>query len=613
MPYQGRQPGIGVRNRFVYTATGGQTTFSGADSNGKTLAYQDGAYVDVYLNGVMLVPTTDFTATTKTSITLTSGATASDIVEILAYDISSIADTVSKSQGGTFDGSITVNGSFSVDGGTIKLDGNYPVGSNNVALGDGALDSNVSGASNTAIGADALTANTASNNTAVGYQALYTNSGIYGTDNVAVGHQALYSNTSGRNVGVGYQALYSHTGTLFDLNGLNTAVGYQALYSESMGITSSAFGYRALYSQNGTTDNTAVGAAAAQNLTTASSCTIVGAAAGSAITTGSSNTFIGRSSGSTVTTGSKNTILGRYNGNQGGLDIRTSSNYIVLSDGDGNPRQVIDGSGNVGIGTSSPSAFGGANLQVQNSTIASVLWTDGTHTGQLLASASAEVSIGSRSNHPLRFGTNDTERARLTTSGEFLIGTTSNNTNADNGFKFYPGGSAGGAFASFVNAGNGGTNMYVVNANASTTSWNAVAFLKQTTVVGSISCTASSTSYNTSSDYRLKEDVQPMVGSVDRLMALKPVNFAWKVDGSRVDGFLAHEAQEVVPEAVTGQKDQTETVEIKDEDGNVTGTEERPVYQGIDQSKLVPLLTAALQEALTKIEALEARVAALEA
>jgi hypothetical protein len=118
--------------------------------------------------------------------------------------------------------------------------------------------------------------------------------------------------------------------------------------------------------------------------------------------------------------------------------------------------------------------------------------------------------------------------------------------------------------------------------------------------VGSISVTASATAFNTSSDYRLKEDVQPMVGATDRLMALKPVNFAWKVDGSRVDGFLAHEAQEVVPEAVTGQKDAV------DKDG-------KPEYQGIDQSKLVPLLTAALQEALGRIETLEARVAALEA
>lgn len=112
--------------------------------------------------------------------------------------------------------------------------------------------------------------------------------------------------------------------------------------------------------------------------------------------------------------------------------------------------------------------------------------------------------------------------------------------------------------------------------------------------VGSITQTASATAYNTSSDYRLKEDVQAMVGASDRLMALKPVNFAWKVDGSRVDGFLAHEAQEVVPEAVTGKKDAV------DKDGN-------PEYQGIDQSKIVPLLVAALQDALARIEALEAK------
>jgi hypothetical protein len=105
--------------------------------------------------------------------------------------------------------------------------------------------------------------------------------------------------------------------------------------------------------------------------------------------------------------------------------------------------------------------------------------------------------------------------------------------------------------------------------------------------------------YNTSSDYRLKEDWVAVADASTRVNALKPVNFAWKVDGSRVDGFLAHELAEVVPEAVTGEKDAV------DAEGN-------PVYQGIDQSKLVPLLTAALQEALAKIESLTARVSALE-
>lgn len=118
--------------------------------------------------------------------------------------------------------------------------------------------------------------------------------------------------------------------------------------------------------------------------------------------------------------------------------------------------------------------------------------------------------------------------------------------------------------------------------------------------VGTIITDGSSTGYNTSSDYRLKEAWVPMTGASERLLDLKPVNFAWKVDGRRVDGFLAHELQEVVPEAAHGTKDEV------DDEGN-------PVMQGIDQSKLVPLLTASLQEALVKIEALESRLDALEA
>ena len=109
MAYQGRQPGVGVRNRFIYSATNGQTSFSGADSNGLTLAYADATYVDVFLNGTLLVPVTDYAATTKTSVVLGSGAAASDIVEIVAYDISSIANAVPIS-GGTMTGNLTVQG-----------------------------------------------------------------------------------------------------------------------------------------------------------------------------------------------------------------------------------------------------------------------------------------------------------------------------------------------------------------------------------------------------------------------------------------------------------------------------------------------------------------------
>jgi len=118
--------------------------------------------------------------------------------------------------------------------------------------------------------------------------------------------------------------------------------------------------------------------------------------------------------------------------------------------------------------------------------------------------------------------------------------------------------------------------------------------------VGSISVTASATAYNTSSDYRLKKNVVPLTGAADRLNQLQVHRFNFIADPDKtVDGFIAHEAQAVVPECVTGTKDEV------DDEGN-------PVYQGIDQSKLVPLLTAALQEALAEIESLKARVTALE-
>jgi hypothetical protein len=143
-------------------------------------------------------------------------------------------------------------------------------------------------------------------------------------------------------------------------------------------------------------------------------------------------------------------------------------------------------------------------------------------------------------------------------------------------------------------------------------------------IVGSITTSGSATAYNTSSDYRLKENVIPMSGSIDRLKELKPSRFNFIADADKtVDGFLAHEAQAIVPEAVTGEKDAMKmedyevTPAVMDGDGNVIteavmGEREVPDIQGIDQAKLVPLLTSALQDAIAKIEQLESRISALE-
>ncbi len=142
---------------------------------------------------------------------------------------------------------------------------------------------------------------------------------------------------------------------------------------------------------------------------------------------------------------------------------------------------------------------------------------------------------------------------------------------------------------------------------------------------GVISTNGSTTTYSTTSDHRLKENVVDLEGATERLKQLRPKRFNFIVNPNTIlDGFLAHEAQVVVPEAVTGTKDAMRderyevTPAVTDDEGNVTteavmGTRSVPAYQGIDQSKLVPLLTAALQEALDEITDLKARVATLEA
>jgi hypothetical protein len=225
-------------------------------------------------------------------------------------------------------------------------------GSNNKAFGDSALQSNTTGGSNVAVGQAALTSNTtASNSTAVGYQAGYSNT--TGDRHTAIGFQSVKANTTGaRNTGIGaYSLSVNQTGND------NVAVGDSALYANT-GSSNTAVGQGALYNNTTAVNNTAVGYQAGTSLTTGGASTgansyfgyyagrlntgdlncYVGYAAGQAATSGSNNTFVGGyNSGGTITTGAKNTILGCYNGNQGGLDIRTASNYVVLSDGDGNP------------------------------------------------------------------------------------------------------------------------------------------------------------------------------------------------------------------------------------------------------------------------------------
>ena len=116
MPYIGRSLGDGVRARYIYAATSGQTTFSGNDANGIALAYSDTLYMDVYQNGVLLKPVTDYASTTGTSVVLVTGASTDDVVEMIVYDSFAVADTVSAANGGTFSGNMSMGGTLGVTG-----------------------------------------------------------------------------------------------------------------------------------------------------------------------------------------------------------------------------------------------------------------------------------------------------------------------------------------------------------------------------------------------------------------------------------------------------------------------------------------------------------------
>jgi hypothetical protein len=415
--------------------------------------------------------------------------------------------------------------------------------SQNTAVGYNALTATTTGAANTAVGFEALDANTtAANNTGIGWRALYLNT--TGTRNNAVGATSLDANTTGSyNNAFGYNSLGANT-----TGAENVGMGDNALAANTTGSYNAALGTSSLANNSTASNNTAVGYAALNVNTTGTGHTVVGAQAGKAVTTGSGNTFLGKyagyatttghsnvfigyrtngeyGAGHLVTTGSKNTIIGSYNGNEGSLDIRTSSNNIVLSDGDGNPRLQIDANGDVGIGSAA--------------SISTRFEVSSPYYGARISGTEPGI------NYPVL---------------------TLKNAHA--------------------HTGNTATQIDFKRDNGTT--------------VGTITSTTGSTSYNTSSDYRLKENVSYEWDATTRLKQLKPARFNFiSLPDTTVDGFLAHEAQEIVPECVTGTKDAV------DADGVA-------VMQGIDQSKLVPLLVKAVQEQQALIESLTARITTLE-
>jgi hypothetical protein len=376
-------------------------------------------------------------------------------------------------------------------------------------FGDSSGLSNTTGINNVALGVSALRSNTtASNSTAVGYQASY--SSTLATGVTSIGYQANYNMVTTGNTystAVGYQAAKGASGSL---NYGDVAVGAFALTNVTTGANNVAMGYQALLSNTTASANTAIGFQAGYSNTTGNYNTMVGRAAGLALTTGSANTFVGGydastgGSGAEITTGSNNTIIGAYNGNQGNLDICTANNYIVLSDGDGNPRLFCNGSGDFFLGTtSSDPTFNRVN-------------------GLNLRSDGRIYSRG----------------------GNWDLG-----LNVTSGTQF---------------------NFYSDNGSARVGA-------------GNISSNGSTTAYNTTSDYRLKQNIKPLQNSLYKVLQLKPCSYNYIEGNQYSEGFVAHELQAIIPQAVTGEKDAVNA------DGSIKA-------QGVDASFLVVTLTAAIQE-----------------
>jgi len=458
---------------------------------------------------------------------------------------------------------------------------NNTTGVNNVAIGSRCLDANTDANSNTAIGHAALTKSNAAGNTAIGAAAMEEN--LSGTNNVAIGVISLNKNTSGaNNTALGSQALHLNTTA-----NRNTGVGSNALFANTTGGNNTAVGADALESNSTGNQNTAVGENALTACTTGSSNTGLGQDALRANTTAINNTAVGMDSLTSNTIGERNTAVGVL---ALSTNITANNNTAV---GHSCLRLNETGGNNVAVGQSALDANSSGSNNVAIGHDALVANTTGGNNTAVGKNAGSAITTGSNNTIIGGFNGNQNSQDIRTSSNAIVISDGAGNVKFfNNGSDLYLFNISSNADGS--NAGISFSGQTIQTSTTTSSQRNHHQFFNSNGEVGTIKTSGSGTSYNTSSDYRLKENVVSLSNATERLKKLNPKRFNFIADANTtLDGFLAHEVQSIVPEAISGDKDAI------DEDGKI-------IIQGIDHSKLVPLLVATVKELETRVTALEA-------
>ena len=574
MAYIGKGLDNGVRNQFIFAATQGQTAFSGADSDGKTLAISDILYTDCFQNGVKLEPTTDYTVT-LTSLTLVNAASLNDVVDIVSFDIFAVPDTVPASTGGTFNGVVTAPGYSSSTAGTsnfragvnagnsIESGGNY-----NVAVGDEAGTAITTGDENTVLGyrsGDAIT--TGTKNTALGAESL--SADTLGSNSVAIGRAALANQNFTSATDVYNTAVGARAGVEVTTGVQNTLIGGLAGDAITTGVSNVAVGYKALTTNVDGDGLTAIGFEALENFEPSDGLrytVAVGYQAGKACTAGGDNIFVGGQAGLAVTDGNNNVAIGKLalsTNVQGDRNVAVGHEALKVA----NPSGDVD-TNNTAVGYNAGAAV---TTGTKNTLI-------GGDAGSSLNSGADNVFVGYRA------GTNTD--AQLTGTENVIIGSLA-----------YGSSGGGSTAANVIGFGVGGATNYTTVGNGT----------------DDIRAANGTATWATVSDERYKKDIVDSTAGLSFINALQPRTFKYKTLGELPETFRAYEADstEVFKNSVTNHGFIAQEIKAAiDADSSIADgfklwDDREDGSQEVAEAALIPVLVKAIQELTARLETLE--------